>query len=365
MKSYLLSALGILLVATGCERNQNSNRKPGDGLEALFSPPQSYVIAHTNLPPTIDGNLDEPAWRWAEWTSSFCDIEGYGKQAPYYATRAKMMWDSTCLYIAARLWDKHIWATLTERDQIIYADNDFEVFIDPGNTGHNYYELEVNAHNTMFDLFLTQPYRSNAHILISWNCSGLRHAVAITGTLNDPTDEDQGWTVEMAIPFKDLAATPKDGDVWRLNFSRVEWDTHIVDGKYVKKTDEHGKTLPEHNWVWSPTGMIDMHMPERWGYVQFSALAPDAAQPLFEWPYSERQRQYLWLVFYKQQKHYRDKGAYALSLSDLSIAGSCLVSGKRNTLSLSATPLQFTATISDDSGAALRINHEGLIRKIR
>ena len=58
-----------------------------------------------------------------------------------------------------------------------------------------------------------------------------------------------------------------------VNFSRVEWDTRIVDGAYVKATDSvTGRPRREHNWVWSPQGTVDMHRPERWGVVQFSSL---------------------------------------------------------------------------------------------
>ena len=56
-----------------------------------------------------------------------------------------------------------------------------------------------------------------------------------------------------------------------MNFSRVQWRTHIVDGGYEKIIDpDTGKSLPEDNWVWSPQGLIAMHCPEQWGEVLFS-----------------------------------------------------------------------------------------------
>jgi hypothetical protein len=360
MKNYQLYILCLFSVFCGCAAPQI---EPSDDLfeelKHLFVTPESYVAAYTAQPPKIDGNIDDEVWRPAAWTSVFLDIEGMSKPIPYYATRAKMLWDKDFLYIAAYMEDKHVWATLTERDQIIYADNDFEVFIDPANTGHNYYEFEVNAFNTMFDLFLTKPYRSGAHVLISWDSKNVQHAVEIKGTLNNPSDEDEGWTVEIAIPFKDISDTPKDGDIWRLGFSRVEWDTHVVDGKYVKQTDQNGKTLPERNWVWSPTGEINMHMPERWGYLQFSTKEATAQLPEFKLPYSELQSKYLWLIFYRQQQYRQKNGVYATSLNELHIPSTVSVADKSNTLSLNATAIQFTAEISDASGIIIRINHEG------
>ena len=49
--------------------------------------------------------------------------------------------------------------TLTEHDSVIFQDNDFEVFIDPDGDNHNYYEIEINALNTEWDLRLPKPYR--------------------------------------------------------------------------------------------------------------------------------------------------------------------------------------------------------------
>jgi hypothetical protein len=50
----------------------------------------------------------------------------------------------------------------------------------------------------------------------------------------------------------------------------VEWDTEIVDNKYVKKTGANGKPLPENNWVWSPQGAIDMHTVPNVGRISSS-----------------------------------------------------------------------------------------------
>jgi hypothetical protein len=92
----------------------------------------------------------------------------------------------------------------------------------------------------------------------------------VNGTLNDPRDRDRGWSVEMAFPWAAFASrasvkSPAAGDQWRVNFSRVEWRTTIEGGKYVKAPH-----LPEDNWVWSPQGLINMHVPDRWGYVEFA-----------------------------------------------------------------------------------------------
>jgi hypothetical protein len=136
---------------------------------------------------------------------------------------------------------------------------------------NEYYEFEINALNTGWDLFLPKPYRDGGKADNSWDIIGLKTAVHINGTLNNPRDTDIGWTVEIAMPWKVLAAfahkaaPPNDGDEWRVNFSRVEWRHESVDGKYRKIAN-----TKEDNWVWSPQGVVDMHRPEMWGIVRFS-----------------------------------------------------------------------------------------------
>jgi hypothetical protein len=283
----------------------------------LFDEPKVYEALYTVNPPVIDGNLED-VWEQAAWTESFQDIEGKytNKAAPYYETKAKMLWNDSCLYIAAILIDKHIWASLDQRDQVVYFDNDFEIFIDPQNSANEYFEIEINALNTIFDLFMGSPYRTNGPMLIDWNCKHLQSAVKILGTLNKVDDLDSAWLVEMAIPFADLLRYPQAGDFFRINFSRVEWDTEIVDNKYIKKTDKKtGKNLPENNWVWSPQGVINMHCPETWGYLFFK----NKEKTHFMLPDEEYWKRWLWLLFHKQARYYNSHGTYAFSLPELNM----------------------------------------------
>lgn len=278
--------------------------------------PCSYICYRARKPLRIDGKLDDEAWRDAPWTEDFVDIEGDKKLRPRFRTRAKMLWDDHYFYIGAELEEPHVWATLTKRDSIIYHDNDFEVFIDPDGDNHNYYELEINALNTVFDLRLEKPYKDGGTALIDWDIPGLKTAVHIDGTLNDPRDIDRGWSVEIAIPWRVLAeyagcpTPPRDGDQWRVNFSRVEWLTRVVNGKYEKVPD-----TPEDNWVWSPQGVINMHRPETWGYVQFSTAPPGKARFRPDVTYPVRME--LMRLYYAQQAFRQAHGKWATNLREL------------------------------------------------
>jgi hypothetical protein len=279
--------------------------------------PRTYVVHKADQPVVIDGNLDKEVWRDVGWTELFLDIQGEHMPAPRFETRAKMLWDDDYFYFAAKMEEPHVWATKTERDAVIFMDNNFEIFIDPNGDTHNYYELEVNAKGTFWDLMLTMPYRNGGFPIDAWDIKGLKIGIDIQGTLNDPSDIDEGWTVEIAIPWNVLleatrGGMPQEGTQWRVNFSRVEWQTDIIDGEYVKKTDpETGEELPEDNWVWSPQGLINMHYPEMWGFVQFSEKPAGTGQVEFEWNPAEDYKWLLRKLYYRQTEYRNEHGHFA------------------------------------------------------
>lgn len=217
----------------------------------------------------MTGRLDDAAWDLAPWTDPFMDILGPSAPAPRFLTRAKMLWDDEFFYVGAWMEEPHLWATLTVHDSVIFHDHDFEVFIDPDGDALRYFEFEVNALGTTWDLYLAKPYRDSGSADNSWETHA-KVAVALSGTLNDPSDTDEGWGVEIAFPWSCFAehggrsCPPSPGDIWRVNFSRVEWTMDVVNGAYVKRPG-----IPEDNWVWSPQGVVDMHQPEQWGFVNF------------------------------------------------------------------------------------------------
>lgn len=297
-------SIGLVLLAAGCAT-------PPAAVAPQQAPPLTYAAPYATTAPTIDGSLDDAIWRQAPWTGNFQDIEGPSKPKPRYRTRAKMAWDDRYLYIAAEMEEPDVWATYDRRDMIVFHENDFEAFIEPPNPspegGGNfddseYYEFETNCLGTIFDLYLPRKYLDGGPAVQTWDAAGLLTGIQIAGTPNDASDDDGGWTLEWAIPWASLVppdraddgqalpasrgelaragAAPKPGEVWKVNFSRVEWkhNHESLDGfgrrvrtprpanppPYAKLPD-----TPEDNWVWSPQWAINMHLPSRWGEVTF------------------------------------------------------------------------------------------------
>jgi hypothetical protein len=291
--------------------------------------PKGYVSYRTNTPIIPDGILDEKSWGEVPWTDYFVDIEGKAKPAPRYKTRSKILWDDSNLYIAAELEEPNVWATLRQRDTVIFYDNDFEVFIDPDGDTQAYYELEINALGTAWDLLLLKPYRDGGPPVTGWNIAGLKVGVHVDGTINDPSDIDKGWTAEISIPLAALKecspGLPKSGDKWRIDFSRVEWRTIIQNGVYKKEINpDTGKPFPEDNWVWSPQGLINMHMPEMWGFLQYSGIEAGRGTEAFVPDPDLSLKWALRMIYYAEDNYYLKNNTYSSKLEDLGLKKSDL-----------------------------------------
>ncbi|MCE5347126.1 MAG: carbohydrate-binding family 9-like protein [Bacteroidales bacterium] len=320
---FLLS--GLLISFYSCIRSPVT--KESSSLQLPPEPkPRGYVCYRTASPVTPDGVLDEESWGAVPWTEYFVDIEGSAKPVPELKTRAKLLWDDSNLYIAAELEEPDVWATLRQRDTVIFYDNDFEVFIDPDGDTQAYYELEVNAYGTPWDLLLLKAYRDGGSAINGWDIAGLKVGVRVDGTINNPSDVDRNWTVELVIPFKtfkEWAATTGSPEIvgqWRINFSRVEWRTVVEAGKYKKEVDpQTGRSFPENNWVWSPQGRINMHMPEMWGYLQFSTIQAGDGMETFV---PDRDLDLKWAlrkIYYAEYEYFKKNNTYSSSLGDIGL----------------------------------------------
>ena len=289
-----LSACTFLIFTASCARPKTTVSTISHSPARVAQPtvpvahgPYAYQCLFASKPPVFNGKLEEGAWKRAAWTRAFEDIEGGTRPLPRYETRAKMLWDENYFYVAAEMEEPDLWATYDKHDMIVFHENDFEVFIDPDGDGREYYEIEINVIGTVFDLFLHRPYREGGPAEHGWDAGGLKWAIKADGTVNDPSDKDRGWVVELAIPWADLKppltmengspwtmppirehlrpqGPPRSGEYWRVNFSRVQWDLETADGAYHKVDGR-----PEHNWTWTPQWEINMHVPERWGFVEF------------------------------------------------------------------------------------------------
>jgi hypothetical protein len=168
----------------------------------------------------VDGKLDDKAWEAAQAVDLIFpwDSQTGAKQK----TTFRILWDDANLYVAYDCEDRDIVAQFTERDDPTYRDDAVEIFINPrpAQTGL-YWGLEMNARAVLYD-YLMYDSRS---VMKRFNLQGVQLATHMRGTLNARGDEDQGWTLEVAIPwvnFEEFSKRPEPGASWTMNVNR--WD---------------------------------------------------------------------------------------------------------------------------------------------
>jgi len=260
-----------------------------------------YLCYRTRTTQALDGRLDSAAWGKAPRSPRFVDMVS-GNPA-FFDTRAAAMWDDDNLYIGFWVEEPFVAAQLKERDSLIFMENDVEVFIDGGDC---YYEFEINALNTIYEVFFiwqdayhregrfdvpefdlvgrkalsfggnydrsgwnfwrgTHP-RGVRWAFTDWDFPGLRTAVHVEGAINNSAVVDKGWTVELAFPWQGMKwlanerlLPPGEGDVWKIFFGRFE------------KLDVAGsRPEPQPAWCWTKHGVLDTHLPEKFTKVQFT-----------------------------------------------------------------------------------------------
>lgn len=269
--------------------------------DPAFPPvPENQVRRYTALrtidPIQLDGRLDERSWSPARKSARFVDL--ISGLPTIHETRVAVTWDDDNLYVGFWVEEPLLTASLTNRDDPIYENNDVELFI-AGK--HAYYEFEVNSYGTIYEaLFVWQDaYRKhgfdrepqldrsqpsvrcqefngvglNNHPrglrwgFLRWDYPGARAKVHLDGTINDATDRDRGWTVELSFPWDGMrtlmrgdgrAVPPQDGDEWRIHFSRFN------------QYKEAAPVKDSGGWALSPHGVWDSHIPECFPKVRFS-----------------------------------------------------------------------------------------------
>jgi hypothetical protein len=217
----LLLIAALLAAGPGLQAGYGEGETLASGTQVSY-----YQITRAVTPITVDGSLEEYSWQTAEQINGLHRIlNDYDPIA--WPTRAKMLWDDENLYLGFACPDPDIWAIYQNEDDALWEEEVVEAFIDPDGDGRDYLELEVNPLNAVVDLkiYALEPeWKADK----DWDIAGLKTAVKVIGTVNDSLAVDQGWTVEIAIPWSAMKGSiggggrPDPGDSWRLNLYRIE-----------------------------------------------------------------------------------------------------------------------------------------------
>ena len=238
----------------------------------------AYVVQKAVSPVKIDGKIDEVCWERAHKMEFLGIADG---ALPPWKSYGKMLWDNDYFYIGIYIEDPDVWASLDpelpepvvwhghESEFIMRNDGFGKIFFDTDGDGETYVEVHINALNKVDDWYFVLPWHikgrehytkpDNWHL--EWDYQGLKTAVFVDGTINDPGDIDKGWSLEAAFPWECLKpitkgnCPPMPGDTWRAHLGRVYKNAPRTRNMY---------------YTWPVIGVVDCHRLRKWGYITFA-----------------------------------------------------------------------------------------------
>ncbi len=200
-----------------------------------YSPVARAVRVPNGEAPVIDGNLSDPAWANAEIIDEFYQVDPNAGQLATQPTVARIMYDDENLYVGIYAYDSEpdrIVATVQARDANVDVDDGVRIYIDPELTRRNAYYFEMNALGARVDALI----QNNNTFLSTWNTIWEGRAQR----------QPNGFSVEMAIPFRDLSFDPSSPN-WGLEIQRrvrrtgerIRW-TNITPSAYYADVSRSG-----------------------------------------------------------------------------------------------------------------------------
>lgn len=211
---------------------------------------QAQVTSHTI---SIDGKLDEPAWENVPIATDFIMLEpDNGKAIPYEKrTEVKVIYNNDAIYIGAMMYDddpSKILKEISQRDNFGTADL-FGVFINGFNDGQQDFMFYVSAADVQGDCIMTDANGED----YSWDAVWISKAALA----------DNGWIVEMKIPYSALRFSGENKQIWGINFfreikrDRYKYTWNFVDRKIGTFTQQAG-TLEGIENIKPPTRLFFM-----------------------------------------------------------------------------------------------------------
>jgi hypothetical protein len=203
----------------------------------------SYKVARATSPITVDGKMTEDAWKNAEVRSLDYFYRG-DKPVDKQATKFRMMWDDTNLYLLYECQDTSLTARETAFDARPYLDDCAEFFVIPVPDSLNmHFGFEINITKAAYDYMMFWQYYQKRNFFVKGYNPAYRVEVTYDGTINDEKDKDKGWTMELA----------------KWAFQAVRQDRNLVADRFRSTSTLY----PIYDIK------LDVHQPNRFGLMEF------------------------------------------------------------------------------------------------
>ncbi len=204
-KKYLLTAFAALAVTL-----------LGFSVQGYEVGSTEVIAKYTSASVTLDGKLDEGAWAQAPAYSLRLPFKSYSALPESMQKnigdnlreqcKVKLLWDDNYLYVGGIFEDSDVMQEGKEDQAHLYSTGDLlEVFLKPAKENY-YWEIYGAPSNKRTWFFFPSRGRATFPACASYLPESFKVAATVDGTLNNWQDKDKSWTIEMAIPIKELTA---------------------------------------------------------------------------------------------------------------------------------------------------------------
>lgn len=246
---------GLATAQTGTGANLSTNDK-------------TYVCRYATGPIVLDGRLDEPAWQTAARVEQFQLFRPAGSSYPHH-TVGRLTWDDEHLYVSFACGDDDVRSASTQHDDYLAAGDVVELYIKYDDEHPQYYEMVSAPNGTTFDARWPHRGAGDFKQFTPWE-SGLKSASTVLGTADQSDDTDEGFVVEMAVPwaaFDGVAGPPAEGTAWTFGLFRYDHSARFNEPHLLMSLDrspEHGFHYYEayHPIVFKRSGNVTLDSPD-------------------------------------------------------------------------------------------------------
>jgi len=192
----------------------------------------------------VDGRLDEAAWKEAAVIDAFYPYQPVDA-AVLSPMKARLLWDKDRLYLGVECGDKDVWSFSGEPDDALWNGDVSEFFVKPSVGEPIYYEFVIAPNGALYDARYPSRGAGGSNRFKGWS-SHAAIATVVAGTDGDWRDDDEGYTVEAAIPLAafDEAGLPEAGDTWTFGVFRYDYSKAYEDPLLMMSIPE----APDHGF---------------------------------------------------------------------------------------------------------------------
>lgn len=263
---------GIVFLLLASHANVLHGQIPQSVERGLDSVKETVEILYLNEKPNIDGIPDD----WQVLQNSFRDEHSLYNSPFRNEVKYNFGWDEQNLYAIIQVHDTQVGTVLEIQDTVgIHLNDAIELWIDSRNDSKNiidgndyHFIIDVLNRAELFrgDKTLMELKPDSSEVPQSAGITPIvyQKAVQVNGRLNNATDTDSGYTVELAIPWSAIGIEPRQGLLLKMDLCNDDQDSVLISKEFEQTDTVRDKAFLSRYHYFNWSGLHDFGYPSQW-----------------------------------------------------------------------------------------------------